>query len=149
MSRATYRNRPVLRGALCAAGAVAGIGLGIVGSMAWPWGFARPPHSLPELVPQPGAMLQTSDAADMATVREPVRHFGPPAMGEGLVLFVRGERIGQRSALVQCHAGGFVWLAGEAPARWSADGTGITDLVAQALCHSHPLLRQHQLEQTT
>jgi hypothetical protein len=148
----TYRNRrsPVLRWALCTAGAVAGIAIGIGVSMLKPWGFAPAPGSLPELVPQPGMMLQTIGASDMASISaDTVRHFGPPAMAEAMALFVRGERNGQRSVLVQCHEGGFVWLAGEAPARWSSKRQGIADLIAQAACYGHPLLRQHQLEQTT
>lgn len=138
---------PVLRYVLCTAGAVAGIGLGIAGSMAYPWGFAPAPGSLPELVPQPGMMLQTDDAADMASIPvDSVRHFGPPAMVEARVMFVRGERIGQRSVLVQCHAAGLLWLAGEAPARWSANGHTIVDKIGTAACHGHPLTNSPSLE---
>ncbi len=48
----------------CIVLAVAGIGIGIGGSVLWPWGFAHPPHSLDvEQEPAPGVLLLSGEDA--------------------------------------------------------------------------------------
>jgi hypothetical protein len=146
--RSTSRTRQHIG---CIVLAVAGIGLGIGGSMVWPWGWAHPPGSLeaPQ-EPAPGMLLMSADMIDAATVpAASVRHFGPPAQATGTAVFIRGAQHGHRRVYVECHPDGMLLIEGDKPATWKPNGNGIADLVAQALCHEHPLLRQHQLEQTT
>jgi hypothetical protein len=127
---------------VCAGIAVLGVGIGIAGSAIQPWGFANAPGSLPPLVPQPGVMLSDSGDVNIGIVQQGVTHSGPPATADGMVHFIRG-RSGLKRAWAACDDG-VVLIEGEAATTWKPDGDGIADLVARALCHSHPLLQSHR-----
>jgi hypothetical protein len=143
MSRAYVnpRRAPVLRWLLCTAGCVAGIGLGIGGSMLAPWGWAHPPHSLDvEQEPAPGVLLLSGE--DAAVVQaDTLRHHGPPPMAAGSVLFIRGSRHGRMALRVVCISGGVLQIGAEPAITWTPTGTSIGDLIGVAACAEHHLLR--------
>ncbi len=77
-----------------------------------------------------------------------MQHVGP--LAAGVALFVRGPRAGRKAVYAQCDGMQMLFITGEPAATWRRGGSGITDFIGMALCHAHPLLRQHQpLEQTT
>lgn len=134
--------RPAQRYLGCIVLAVAGIGAGIGGSVLWPWGFAPAPHALEPQLPAPGVLMMSADMIDAATVPEAsVRHFGPPAQASGTAVFIRGARHGSKRVYVDC-TGALLMIEGDKAASWQPSGGSISDLIGQALCAGHPLLRE-------
>lgn len=127
---------------VCIVLAVAGVAIGIGGSVLWPWGFAPAPHALEPQLPAPGVLMMSADMIDAATVPEAsVRHFGPPAQASGTAVFIRGARHGNKRVYVDC-TGALLMIEGDKPASWQPSGGNISDMIGQALCAGHPLLRE-------
>lgn len=136
-SRRRFALRPWVAHALMAA---AGVGLGVGGSVIWPWGFAPAPGTL-ELVqrPAPGRVLVGDDGDAAMVMTDTVHRFGPPPMAAGIVAFVRGRRHGRHATLVECYSGGRIQIGTTPATTWRSDGAGVADLAALALCADHPL----------
>lgn len=106
---------------------------------AGPWGVAQP-VPIPQPRPAPGVLLLSADDRDAGVlVAESVRIVGPLALGR--VRIVRGDRIGLHPLAVECTPAGGDAQLGDHAMRWRPGGRDLADLLGQAACLGHPLMR--------
>lgn len=141
-SRRRFALRPWGAHALMAA---AGVGLGVGGSVIWPWGFAPAPGTL-EVAQRvaPGLVLTTDDrASSVLVLPDSVRLVGPPPAAAGAAVVVRGPHAGRRAFYALCAPPRSIQLDGMPATAWRPAGRDLADLIGRAACDGHPMTTDH------